>query len=70
MTNRITEVVLPDLTKEYLRDLELTVIGDILAILRHAKTYLPPLLTTTTNSTPSKAIQHKRASPDMTHPQF
>ena len=36
--NRITEADLPDLTKNYLRDLGINVIGDFLAVIRHAKT--------------------------------
>ena len=36
--NRITEADLPDLTKNYLRDLSINVIGDVLAVIRHAKT--------------------------------
>ena len=36
--NRITEVLLPDLTKDNLQDLGITILGDALSILRHAHT--------------------------------
>ena len=35
--NRMSFDMLPDLTKEYLRDLDVTVLGDIISILKHAK---------------------------------
>ena len=35
--NRMSFDMLGDLTKEYLRDLDVTVLGDIISILKHAK---------------------------------
>ena len=35
--NRMSFDMLADLTKEYLRDLDVTVLGDIISILKHAK---------------------------------
>lgn len=74
--NRITENSLADLTKDYLHDLEIKVVGDILAILRHAKSHAPPTTTLSTSSShasvTSKAVLSKapHASSDMTNPQF
>ena len=40
--NRVTESSLPDLRKEYLKDLGITIIGNIITILRHiAQSHLP-----------------------------
>ena len=38
----MTEELLSEITKDTLRELGIPVLGDILAILRHAKKYLPP----------------------------
>ena len=45
--NRITEITLPDLTMDILKSLEITVLGDILSILRHTNR-----ATDTSNQTP------------------
>ena len=37
--NRIKFEFLPDLDKDYLKDMDITIIGDIMAILKHAKDY-------------------------------
>ena len=75
--NRITELALPELTKETLRDLGITVLGDILAIIRQIKTYQPSSTTTSIDSQqPStqsvRTILSKppTATSDMTNPQF
>jgi len=36
--NRITRTMLLDLTKEYLTDMGIGILGDVIAILKHAKT--------------------------------
>lgn len=36
--NRIQENMLPDLQKEYLTDMGIGIMGDVIAILKHAKT--------------------------------
>ena len=35
--NRMRLDMLPELSKDYLRDLNITVLGDVIAILKHAK---------------------------------
>ena len=36
--NRITRTMLMDLTKEYLNDMGISILGDVISILKHAKT--------------------------------
>lgn len=50
--NRITEELLPELSKETLKELGITIMGDVLAILRvakHSQTTINPSLTEHTN---------------------
>lgn len=57
VTNCITETTLPVLLKDYLIDLGVTIIGDILAIIRHVKSLSQPsseaTLTTIISSVPT-----------------
>ena len=51
VNNRLTESSLPELTKEYLKDLGITIIGDIITILKHITTHLQDMnLSTSTNN--------------------
>ena len=72
VNNRMTELVLPDLNKQYLSDLQIMVIGDVLSILRlaNATSTNPPLVAT--NPLPAKppSIKPPCINVDMTHPQF
>ena len=70
--NRITELSIPEMTKEILQELEIAVLGDRMAILAHSKTF-------GTTLAPAAAQHAYRASSnvdppsivgDMTHPQF
>ena len=36
--NRMTRAMLMDLTKEYLKDMGISILGDVISILKHAKT--------------------------------
>jgi len=67
--NRLTETSLNDLSKEYLKDLEITVIGDIIAILKHIKT-TNSSATLTPTVTPKNVIKPPEIKSDMTHPQY
>ena len=57
VTNCITETTLPVLLEDYLIDLGVTIIGDILAIIRHVKSLSQPsseaTLTTIISSVPT-----------------
>ena len=72
--NRMTEELLSEITKDTLRELGIPVLGDILAILRHAKKYLPPAEQmpkadcTSTVKPPSAKLP--QLTSDMTLPQF
>ena len=78
--NRCTENTLSQLTAEHLRAIEITVLGDVLSILGHAKTVLsspsPQLPADSTVSTvppfkpPTAAVKLPSITPNMTHPQF
>lgn len=77
--NRMTFEILPSMDRSFLRDLGITVIGDIMKILQHVSSSSTPDSTTyaTTNPTPSvkPTASHKSAklpsiTSDMTHPQF
>ena len=74
--NRLTESSLPELSKEYLKDLGITIIGDIITILKHIQTHLQTSNSSTTNSTlPRETVVKSNIPPpqlhaDMTHPQF
>ena len=64
--NRVTDLLLPDLTKKFLTDHDITIIGDILlTILQHAK----QAQSITINQTYTIAKAPKIAA-DMTCPQF
>ena len=49
VNNRLAESSLPELSKEYLRDLGINKIGDIITILTHIKNHLQP-----TNNLPNQ----------------
>ena len=79
MENRFTETTLSQLTTEHLREIEITVLGDILSILGHVKTVLStpcqqPQVDSTLSTPPFKPHQPPLNSPllhpNMTHPQF
>ena len=74
--NRITEVSIPELSKQILIDLEVTVLGDQMAILAHAKSAGAPQPTAVPHATevtyrpPSANVKPPSIVSDMTHPQF
>ena len=80
--NQLTKSSLPALTKEYLKDLGITIIGDIITILKHITTYIshqhsPTGSVKETNpSNPRETIvKSTNISPpklesQMTHPRF
>ena len=83
VTNRIMETMLPTLSKDYLIDLGVTIIGDILAIIQYAKSFSQPSFeatsTTITSSIPTvppesfnkrPPIRPAEISLDMTNQQF
>ena len=83
VTNRIMETTLPILSKDYLIDLGVTIIGDILPIIRHVKSLFQPsseaTSTTITSLVPTIPPEsHNKRAPirppqitlDMTNQQF
>ena len=78
--NRINESTILDLTADHLKTLDINVLGDILAILRHVKTTTQATATTSADSPSSLGTSTYRPPPatvklpaivaEMTHPQF
>ena len=76
--NYQTEANLPDLMKNYLRDLGISVIGDILAVIHHAKTctssvtdaLLTPAHVSSTELVKAVLPKSPQAISDMTNEQF
>ncbi len=73
--NRITELSIPELSKEILQDMEITVLGDRMAILAHSKTFgastpTPPAVSEQAYRPPSANVKPPSIVSDMTHPQF
>ena len=73
INNWITETTLPQLNHQYLTELGIAIIGDVLTILAH--TTSDPVPTTTTPNTtfpPPKSTKAKspQFTSEMTHPQF
>ena len=75
--NRITESLLPQLDRQFLTQLGITIIGDVLCILKETKqqqtspSSIPPTdITTTTSATKSTPVNPPHVLPEMTHPQF
>ena len=67
--NRVTELLLPDLNKQFLTDLGITVIGDILTILQHA-TQSPSSATSHSSFLKPAMAKAPEIAADMTCPQF
>ena len=74
VTNRITEATLSVLSKDYLTNLFVTVIGDILAIIQHAKSLSQPsseaTSTTITSSVPTILPESINKQPPIRQPQI
>ena len=69
--NRINEVVILDITADHLKAMDITVVIDILSILCHAKTSLPPQTPVPDSTTPSSAmVKLPNIVSEMTHRQF
>ena len=75
--NCITESLLPQLDRQFLTQLGITIIGDILCILKETEqqqtspSSIPPTnITTTPSTTTSTPVNPPRVPPEMTHPQF
>ena len=70
--NRLTELSMSEITKDMLIQLEITVLGDQLSILKFVKPTNENLLTPATQATKPKPQSGKLPSieTDMTHPQF
>jgi len=62
-SNRMTFEMLMDLNKEYLKDLEITVLGDVIAILKHAKKEQNKRTTDRVLARPSLADEPKPQKP-------
>ena len=80
INNHLTESSLPDLTKEYLKDLGLTIIGNIIIILKHIAQSNQPVsnnsvITTNPSNSHETIVKSNNISPpqlqaEMTQPQF
>ena len=75
--NCITESLLPQLDRQFFTQLGITIIGDILCILKETEqqqtspSSIPPTnITTTPSTTTSTPVNPPRVLPEMTHPQF
>lgn len=78
--NRLTESSLPDLTKKYLKALGITIIGDIITILKYIEQSHQPVsnnsvITTNPSNSRETIVKSTNISPpqlqaEMTHPQF
>ena len=73
--NHVTELLLPELTKDLLNDLRITIIGDIFIILQQAKKSSSKSTVETTIKSPAFTVKPPAAklpliTSDMTHPQF
>ena len=70
----MNEELLSEVTKQTLRELGIPVLGDTIAILRHAKTYLPPTeqkpKSDSTSTVKPPSTQLPQFASDMTLPQF
>ena len=74
VTNRITETALSILSKDYLTDFVVTVIGDIIAIIQHDKSFSQPsseaTSTTITSSVPTIPPESINKRPPIRQPQI